>query len=63
MTTKYGSLKSMMGIKMSARNTFLIDPEGKIAKVWLGVQPSSHSAEVLKELEAGKGRELSELKR
>jgi peroxiredoxin Q/BCP len=36
---------------MAARNTFLIDPAGKIAKVWLGVSPSSHSAEVLKALE------------
>jgi len=55
-TTKYGSLKSMLGIKMSARNTFLIDPKGNIAKVWLGVQPSSHSAEVLKELEGREGK-------
>jgi peroxiredoxin Q/BCP len=55
-TTQYGSLKSMLGIKMSARNTFLIDPEGKIAKVWLGVQPSSHSAEVLKELASQEGK-------
>lgn len=55
-TTQYGSLKNMLGIKMSARNTFLIDPEGKIAKVWLGVSPSSHSAEVLQELEAREGK-------
>jgi peroxiredoxin Q/BCP len=57
-TTKYGSLKTMLGIHMSARNTFLIDPEGKIAKVWVGVQPSSHSAEVLKELEGREGKKL-----
>ncbi len=50
-TTKYGSLKNLFGIKMTARNTFLIDPEGKIAKVWLGVSPAGHSAEILKELE------------
>ena len=55
-TTKYGSLKNMLGIKMSARNTFLIDPEGKIAKVWLGVSPSTHSAEVLQELETREGK-------
>jgi peroxiredoxin Q/BCP len=57
-TTKYGSLKSMLGIKMSARNTFLIDPDGKIAKVWLGVQPSSHSAEVLTDLAGREGKKL-----
>jgi len=55
-TAKYGSLKSMLGIKMAARNTFLIDPEGKIAKVWLAVSPSSHSAEVLQELQTREGK-------
>jgi len=50
-SAQYGSLRNILGLKMAARNTFLIDPTGKIAKVWLGVSPSSHSAEVLKELE------------
>jgi peroxiredoxin Q/BCP len=54
-TMKYGSLKNLLGIKMTARNSFLIDPAGKIAKVWLGVSPSSHSGEVLRELEAREG--------
>jgi len=58
-TTQYGSLKNMLGIKMSARNTFLIDTEGKIAKIWLGVSPSSHSAEVLQELESRSGKSSS----
>jgi peroxiredoxin Q/BCP len=35
------------GNKLSARNTFLIDPDGKIAKVFLKVGPAGHSAEVL----------------
>ena len=47
---KYGSLGNYMGIKIAKRNTFLIDPEGKVAKVWTGVDPSTHSAEVLAEL-------------
>jgi thioredoxin-dependent peroxiredoxin len=47
---QYGSLKNLVAIKMAARNTFLIDPSGKIAKVWLGVSPSTHSADVLTEL-------------
>ena len=29
------------------RNTFLIDPKGKIVKVWTKVSPEGHSAEVL----------------
>lgn len=44
---QYGSLTNLLLVKMSARNTFLISPEGKVAKVWLGVSPSKHSGEVL----------------
>jgi peroxiredoxin Q/BCP len=32
---------------VASRNTFLIDPSGKIAKVWTGVNPTKHSEEVL----------------
>jgi peroxiredoxin Q/BCP len=41
----YDSL--MMIIHFSSRNTFLISPDGEIAKVWLGVSPAKHSDEVL----------------
>jgi peroxiredoxin Q/BCP len=44
---EYGSLKEMMGMKLASRNTFLVDPEGKIAKEWIGVKPAGHSSEVL----------------
>lgn len=43
----YGSLMEYNGMKLSARNTFIIDPQGKIAKVFLKVKPTGHSAEVL----------------
>ena len=43
----YGSIMDYQGKKYSARNTFLIDPKGKIAKVFVGVKPSGHSEEVL----------------
>jgi peroxiredoxin Q/BCP len=43
----YGSLGDYMGIKIAKRNTFLIDPSGKIAKVWTGVDPAQASTEVL----------------
>ena len=49
---KYGSEREMMGNKMAARNTFLIDPEGKIVKEWMGVNPNTHSEEVLEALSA-----------
>ncbi len=44
---QYGSLANYMGMKIAKRNTFLIDPKGKIVKVWTGVDPSKHSQEVL----------------
>ena len=43
----YGSLGSFMGFKIANRNTFLIDPHGKIVKEWTKVDPSVHSEEVL----------------
>jgi thioredoxin-dependent peroxiredoxin len=46
----YGSLGDYMGIKIAKRNTFLIDPTGKIVKVWTGVDPAHASDEVLTEL-------------
>jgi peroxiredoxin Q/BCP len=45
--SKYGSLGNYMGVKMAKRNTFLINPEGKIAKEWIGVDPHQASTEVL----------------
>ena len=44
---QYGSLTNLLLVKISTRNTFLISPDGKVAKVWQGVSPSKHSAEVL----------------
>ena len=41
----YDSFHSLL--RFSARNTFLIDPNGKIAKEWIGVSPGKHSEEVL----------------
>ena len=44
---EYGSVMNLAGYKIASRNTFLIDPQGKIAKVWIGVDPAHHSEEVL----------------
>ena len=46
----YGSLSNFGVVKFAARNTFLIDPNGKIAKTFLGVNPLTHSSQVLGEL-------------
>jgi peroxiredoxin Q/BCP len=43
----YGSLGDFMGMKIANRNTFLIDPQGKITQVWTKVNPQIHSAQVL----------------
>jgi peroxiredoxin Q/BCP len=48
--TKYGSARENNGAKFAARNTFLIDPDGKIARVYTAVSPAGHSDEVLKDL-------------
>jgi peroxiredoxin Q/BCP len=50
MITAYGSAMEQDGAKMAARNTFLIDPDGKVARVYLRVSPAGHSEEVLKDL-------------
>jgi thioredoxin-dependent peroxiredoxin len=47
----YGSLMNLGVVKIAKRNTFIIDPAGKIAKAYTGVDPASHSAEVLAELD------------
>ena len=44
---QYGSTIEYNGAKLSARNTFIIDPHGKIAKVFENVKPAGHSDEVL----------------
>jgi len=44
---QYGSVMEYNGNKLSARNTFIIDPQGKIAKVFMKVGPAGHSEEVL----------------
>lgn len=47
---QYGSMMEMRGTQIAARNTFLIDPQGKIVKEWTGVKPQTHSEEVLQAL-------------
>ena len=46
-STQYDSIMNMGVAKLSARHTFLIDPQGKVERVWLDVKPDKHSEEVL----------------
>ena len=50
-TTAYGTLKTYVGIaKLARRDTFIIDPQGKVAKHYQDVDPKGHSGIVLADL-------------
>jgi peroxiredoxin Q/BCP len=44
---KYDSITNYGVMKLSARHTFLIDPSGKVRKVWMDVDVKTHSDDVL----------------
>ncbi|HEX9686197.1 MAG TPA: peroxiredoxin [Burkholderiales bacterium] len=48
---RYGSIRDLGLIKFARRNTFLIDPQGRIARVYLSVNAASNSREVIEDLE------------
>ena len=48
----YGSVMEYQGMKLSARNTFIIDPKGTVAQVFMKVKVQPHSEEVLAALAA-----------
>jgi peroxiredoxin Q/BCP len=51
-TKKYGVLAKFMGVmELAQRDTFLIDPTGKIVKHWVKVDPKGHSQMVLAEIQ------------
>lgn len=47
---RYGALNDFAIIKFAKRHTFLIDPAGRIAKVYHDVEPSLHAGEVIADL-------------
>ena len=49
-TARYGVLMNFMLIKVAKRYTFLIDPQGKIKKVYDKVETSRHSQEIIDDL-------------
>ncbi len=48
----YGVKTRMFGMTVAKRQTFIIDPNGHIAKHYEKVKPSEHAAEVLSDLKA-----------
>lgn len=47
---RYGALLNLGLIRKAKRYTFLIDPQGNIAKVYLSVDTSRHSQEIIDDL-------------
>ena len=52
-TKEYGVLKTYMGVmEMARRDTFIIDPQGRVAKHYESVNPDGHSKVVLEDMKA-----------
>jgi len=49
-SSAYGSLTNLGLVKFASRHTFIINPEGKVAKEFTEVNPNKHSEEVLSAL-------------
>ena len=47
----YGVKTRMLGMTMAKRQTFLIDPDGRVARHYADVDPDKHSAEIIADLE------------
>ncbi len=48
---QYGSLLNMVIFKVAKRHSFIIDPEGKVAKIYRNVNPKTHVEQILKDLD------------
>ena len=53
---QYGALSDWLVVKVAKRYTFLIDPAGRIAKVYLSVDAARHSKEIATDLQALQAR-------
>lgn len=47
---RYGALWSLGFVKFARRHTFIIDPDGRIAKIYRSVDPDTHSRQVIDDL-------------
>ncbi len=47
---RYGALTNLGLFKIAKRYTFLIDPEGKLARIYLNVDTSRHSQQIIDDL-------------
>ena len=56
-TKKYGALLDLKVIKFAKRHSFIIDPQGNIAKIYRSVNPKEHVRDVMKDLKALQDKE------
>ena len=47
---KYNALTKLGPLKLAKRHTFIIDPDGKLAKIYRSVNPSAHSDQVIADI-------------
>lgn len=47
---RYGSIRDLGFVKFARRNTFLIDPQGKVAKAYLSASTSRNSQQIIDDL-------------
>jgi peroxiredoxin Q/BCP len=47
---RYGALMNLLFMKVARRYTFLIDPKGNVGKVYLSVETSRHSKQIIDDL-------------
>ena len=48
--SRYGSLRNFGVFKLAKRNTFLVDPKGRVTRVYLGVNPAQNADDVMEDL-------------
>jgi len=53
---RYGALSDWLVVKVAKRYSFIVDPAGRIAKVYLSVDPARHSQEIVADLKTLQGR-------
>jgi len=48
--SRYGSLRDFGFFKLAKRNTFLVEPKGRVTRVYLGVNPAQNADDVMEDL-------------
>lgn len=53
---QYGALLNLGIVRFAKRHSFIIDPQGRLAKIYRNVDPDKHVAEVLNDLQSLQAR-------